>query len=144
MSGKGDFKSSATSQRQAQQDHGRTGVAQFRYGDARSVDPRHHGCTFEIVIREYDWYSKDPEVARISRTAPPVIVELWETIPAETRRQLEAGFRNWQPPARRSMIEFLNHAVFLLESFRPVLKRGRLPAIERHFAQRVAGIWRDL
>jgi hypothetical protein len=96
------------------------------------------------AIREWPWDSADPVIANIIRTAPPAILELWETIPAETRTQLEAGFRNWQPPARRSMMEFLSYADFLLETFQPRSKRGRLPAIERRFAQRVARIWGDL
>jgi hypothetical protein len=65
-------------------------------------------------------------------------------MPAETRTQVEASLRNWQAPARRSTIEFLSHIVDLLEKFQPRSKWGRLPAIERRFAKRIAGIWRDL
>ena len=44
---------------------------------------------------------KQPVVAKTVRTAPPVILELWETIPAGTRTQVEAGLRIWVPPTRQ-------------------------------------------
>jgi hypothetical protein len=88
--------------------------------------------------------SKDPAVAQIARTAPPVIFELWETIPAGTRTQVEADLRNWLPSTRRPAAEFLNHFSALLGKFRPRRKRGRWPPIERRFGERVARIWNGL
>jgi hypothetical protein len=95
-------------------------------------------------IRETHRDPADSAASKIVRTAPPAIFELWETIPAETRTQVEASLRNWQPPTRRPTIVFLSHVVGLLETFQPRLKRGRRPAIERLFAQQVAGIWDSL
>jgi hypothetical protein len=96
------------------------------------------------VMNESARGSKDPAVAQIARTAPPAIVELWETIPAGTRIQVEAGLRNWVPPTRRPAMEFLKHLVVLLDKFQPRLKRGRRPPIERHLGRRLAKIWRGL
>jgi hypothetical protein len=88
--------------------------------------------------------SKHPAVAQIIRTAPPTILDLWEFIPAQTRTQVEAQLRAWVPPRERPAIEFLNRLVFLLETCRPRLNKGRRQAIERRFGQRLARIWRGL
>jgi hypothetical protein len=96
------------------------------------------------AIRESHRAFSDPVVDKIIRTAPPVILELWEFIPAETRTQVEAGLRTWQPPTRRNTMEFLSHIVTLLETREPRSKRGRRPAIEQRLAQRLASIWHDL
>jgi hypothetical protein len=96
------------------------------------------------AIKETHRDSRNSSASKIVRTAPPAMFDLWEIIPAETRTQVEAGVRNWQPPTRRPAIEFLSHVVALLETFQPRLKRGRRPAIERRFAQQVAGIWDSL
>ena len=39
--------------------------------------------------------SRHPAVAQIARTAPPAMLDLWETIPAGTRTQVEAALRAW-------------------------------------------------
>lgn len=96
------------------------------------------------AIRESYRDSLDPAVNNIIRSAPPVILELWEIMPAETRTQVEAALRNWQPPTRQSTIGFLSHLVALLETFEPRSKPGRRRAIERRFAQRAAAIWHSL
>jgi hypothetical protein len=88
--------------------------------------------------------SKHPAVAQIVRTAPPAILELWETIPAETRTHAEAGLQNWVPPTRRPAMEFLIRLSTLLEKFQPKLKRGRRFPIERRFGELVARIWHGL
>ena len=88
--------------------------------------------------------SKHPAVAQIVRTAPPMILELWEVIPAQTRTQVEAGLRKWVPPTQRPAIKFFNRLVFLLEKFGPQLKKGRRRAIEGRFGQGLARIWRGL
>jgi hypothetical protein len=88
--------------------------------------------------------SKHPAVAQIVRTAPPAILELWETIPAGARTQAEADFGNWVPPTRRPAMEFLIRLSTLLEKFQPKLKRGRRFPIERRFGERVARNWRGL
>ena len=87
--------------------------------------------------------SKHLAVVQIVRTAPPMILDLWEVIPAQTRTQVEAGLRKWVPPTQRA-IKFFNRLVFLLEKFRPQLEKGRRRAIEGRFGQRLAGIWRGL
>ncbi len=86
--------------------------------------------------------SKHLAVVQIVRTAPPMILDLWEVIPAQTRTQVEAGLR--MPPTQRPAIKFFNRLVFLLEKFRPQLEKGRRRAIEGRFGQRLAGIWRGL
>jgi hypothetical protein len=88
--------------------------------------------------------SKNPAVAQTVRTASPVILELWETIPAGTRTQAEAGLRSWFPPTRRPAMAFLKRLSTLLEKFQPKLKRGRRFPIERRFGERVATIWLGL
>jgi hypothetical protein len=88
--------------------------------------------------------SKHPAVAQIIRTAPPMIIDLWGVIPAQTRAQVEAQLRTWVPPRQRATIELLNRLVFLLETCRPRLKKGRRQAIERRFGGRLARIWRGL
>jgi hypothetical protein len=88
--------------------------------------------------------STHPAVAQTVRTAPPVILELWETIPAGTRTQSEAGLRSWVPPTRQPAIAFLNRLSTLLEKFEPKLKRGQRFPIERTFGERVARIWHGL
>ena len=88
--------------------------------------------------------SRHPAVAQIARTAPPAMLDLWETIPAETRTQVEAAMRAWAAPIRRPAIEFLNHLVSLLEKFRPQLEKKRRPAIEGHYGRRLAKIWQEL
>jgi hypothetical protein len=49
-----------------------------------------HGA--RLVISESFRASRDPAITRVVRTAPPVIVELWQIIPAETRTQVGARF----------------------------------------------------
>jgi hypothetical protein len=88
--------------------------------------------------------SKHLAVVQIVRTAPPMILDLWEVIPAQTRTQVEAGLRKWVPPTQRPAIKFFNRLVFLLEKFRPQLEKGRRRAIEGRFGQRLARIWRGL
>jgi hypothetical protein len=94
-----------------------------------------------LAISEPLRASKDPVVARIVRTAPPAIAELWEIIPAATRSQVEADIRRWTPPQRGQVTMFLNHLVDLLKTHRPTLKGGRRLVIGRYL-QNVAKIWR--
>jgi hypothetical protein len=88
--------------------------------------------------------SRHPAVAQIVRTAPPAILDLWKLIPAQTRTQVEAGLRTWVPPRQRPMTKFLNRLIFLLENFRPRLKKGRRGAIEGRFGKRLARLWLGL
>jgi len=104
-------------------------------------------CTGERILTAMNEKIRSgthPAVVQIVRTARPALVELWESIPAETRTQVEANLRNWGPPKRRPVIEFVNRLVALLEKFRPQLKRGRRPPIARRLGQRVARIWHGL
>jgi hypothetical protein len=88
--------------------------------------------------------SRHPAVAQIARTAPPAMLDLWETIPAETRTQVEAALRAWAAPTRRPAIEFFNHLISLLDKFRPQLEKGRRRAIEGRYGRRLAKIWQGL
>ena len=88
--------------------------------------------------------SRHPAVAQIARTAPPAMLDLWETIPAGTWTQVEAAMRAWAAPTRRPAIEFFNHLISLLEKFRPQLEKGRRRAIEGRYGRRLAKIWQEL
>jgi hypothetical protein len=86
--------------------------------------------------------STNPVLAQIPRTAPPKILELWETIPAQTRVQVEADVRNLPP--HKSAAKFLRYLVSALKSSHPLLKTGRRPGTERLFVQSIGAIWRRL
>jgi hypothetical protein len=88
-------------------------------------------------------HSRDPAVARIARTAPPAIAELWELIPAQTRTSVEGRIRCWKAPRRGRVMAFLNHLVGLLEGNLPIVESGRPPAIEGRYLQKVAKLWRS-
>jgi hypothetical protein len=57
------------------------------------------------------------------------LIELWETMSAETRRGVEQAVRGSM--AKRSTIKFLRRFVLLLDKFSPQAKLGRLPTIQR-------------
>ena len=86
--------------------------------------------------------SNDPVVSKIARTAPLAMIELWDTIPAATRTQVESDSRAWASRKRRSVIGFLDHLVALLDQHRERIGRGRHSAIERRYVQVVEEIWR--
>jgi hypothetical protein len=94
---------------------------------------KHAGDAFDII---------DQPVAGVTRTSPPEIVELWETMAAETRRQVEQKIRH--SVTKRSAIEFLRQLAVMLGRFLPEAKSGRLPSIQRHYAERVGKIWQTL
>jgi hypothetical protein len=83
----------------------------------------------------------DPALARI-RSAPPKILELWETIPAQARAQVEADVRGLS--SRKSAVQFFRYLVTALKRSYPRPRLGRPPVVERLFAQSVAAIWRRL
>jgi hypothetical protein len=93
------------------------------------------------AIHESLGSAKDFAVAQIPRTAPPAIVQFWETIPEETRAQVEAEIRCWTPPKRGQVIKLLTDLVSLLKTYRPIAKRGRRPAINHSYLLKVAKIW---
>jgi hypothetical protein len=84
----------------------------------------------------------DQPIAGIVRTAPPEIIELWETMSAETRQQIEQKLR--RSLAKKSAIEFLPQLARLLERFLPQSKAGRPRTIQRQYVERVGKIWRSL
>ena len=77
----------------------------------------------------------------IARTAPPEIIDLWETMSAGTRQQLEEKIR--RSAAKKSAIEFLGQLALLLKRFSPRSKAGRR-TIQRQYVERVGKIWRAL
>ena len=79
--------------------------------------------------------SRDPAVTQVKRTAPPVINELWDIMPAETRTQVEADIQRWTPPKRGCLIT-------LLRKYRPKVNTRRRPSIKRRYLQKVGKIWR--
>jgi hypothetical protein len=81
-------------------------------------------------------------IAGVIQTSPPELIELWETMPAATRRGVEQAVRG--PTAKRSAIKFLRRLVMLLDKFSPQAKLGRLPTVQRHYIERVSKIWRAL
>jgi hypothetical protein len=86
--------------------------------------------------------ANDPALAQILQTAPPKIIELWETVPAQTRAQVEADVRSF--PRCKSVVEFLRRLAKALKKSRPQAQRGPKPAIERSFVLQVNAIWRRL
>jgi hypothetical protein len=94
-----------------------------------------------LVISESLRASRDPVIMRVVRTAPPVIIELWDTIPAETRTQVEGKVQRWRPPRRAEIIALLNHLLGLLKKYQPTMETRRPPAIEAQYLRNVAKIW---
>jgi hypothetical protein len=86
--------------------------------------------------------SNDPVATKVDRTAQPAIIELWDTIPAATRTQVESGLRVWASCKRRSVIGVLDHLVALLAQHREKIGRGRHLAIEGRYIEVVEAIWR--
>jgi hypothetical protein len=84
----------------------------------------------------------DQPIAGVIRTSPPELIELWEIMPAETRRAVEQAVRN--STVQRSATKFLRRLVVLLDKFLPQAKLGRLPTIQRRYIERVSKIWQAL
>ena len=59
----------------------------------------------------------DPALAQILRSAPPKILELWETIPAQARAQVEADVRSLS--SRKSAVQFFRYLVTALKRYYP-------------------------
>jgi hypothetical protein len=83
----------------------------------------------------------DQPIAGIVRTAPPEIIELWESMSAETRHKIELKFR--RSAAKKSAIEFLRQLVLLLKRFSPRSGAGRR-TIQRQYIERVGSVWQGL
>jgi hypothetical protein len=83
--------------------------------------------------------SEDHAVTQIVRTAPPAILDLWESIPAASRTQVEEGVRRLS--SCRSATEFFRHLATMLAKPCPRQIMERPSAL---FAKRVATIWRGL
>ena len=98
--------------------------------------------TLVLLIVDSLRSSNDRVATKINRTAPPAIVELWDTIPAATRTQVESNLRAWASVKKRSAIGFLKHLVVLLKQHREKIGRGRHLAIESRYVQAVEAIWR--
>jgi hypothetical protein len=86
--------------------------------------------------------SNDRVATKINRTAPPAIMELWDTIPAATRTQMESNLRASASVKKGSAIGFLKHLVVLLKQYREKIGRGRHLAIAVGYVQAVEAIWR--
>ena len=71
--------------------------------------------------------SSDRVATKINRAGPPAIVELWDTIPAATRTQVESNLRASASVKKRSATGFLKHLVVLLNQHRE--KTLRLKAV---------------
>jgi hypothetical protein len=81
---------------------------------------------------------KDPALAQIPREVPKIL-DLWETIPAQARTQVEAEVRSRS--ACKSVVQFFWSLASALQSSYPQLTRGWRPATEQSFARNVAAIW---
>jgi hypothetical protein len=86
--------------------------------------------------------SNDRVATKINRTAAPAIMELWDTIPAATRTQMETNLRASASLKKRSAIGFLKHLVVLLKQHREKIGRGRHLAIAVGYVRAVEAIWR--
>jgi len=97
------------------------------------LEPRRRGQdAFDVI---------DQPVAGIVRTAPPEIIDLWETMSAETRHKIEQKIRH--SAAKKSAIEYFRQLVLLLNRFSPRSGAGRR-TIQRQYIERVGKIWRAL
>jgi hypothetical protein len=83
----------------------------------------------------------DQPIAGIARTAPPEIIELWETMSAETRQRIELKVR--RSAAKKSAIKFLRQLDLLLKRFSPRSGAG-LRTIQRRYIGQVGKIWKSL
>jgi hypothetical protein len=91
----------------------------------------------EGTLRASD--NEDPAVTQTVRTAPPAILDLWESIPAASRTQAEEGVRRM--PSCKSATEFFRHLATMLAKSCPQQRMERSSAL---FGKRVATIWRGL
>jgi hypothetical protein len=97
------------------------------------LEPRKRGQdAFDVI---------DQPIPGITRTAPPEIIELWETMSAGTRQQIELKIRRSVP--KKSAIKFLRQLVLLLNRFSPRSKAGRR-TIQRQYIERVGKVWQGL
>jgi hypothetical protein len=80
-------------------------------------------------------------VRSITRTAPPLIIELWEMIPSETRAHVEQNVRR---RLFRSALVFFRYLADDLTKYRPRDRRVRRPPKVRLFASRIAPLWEGL
>jgi hypothetical protein len=75
-------------------------------------------------------------------TSRSPLVELWESIPAITRVNVERLMQGRQPS--RSLVAWLNTLFQLLDQERPVQAQGAPPSVLRIFAKGTARIWKRL
>jgi hypothetical protein len=101
------------------------------------VSPKRIANEARLILIDGPKHSNDPVVRRIVRTSAPAILDLWETIPAQTRIKAEASIRNLS--SCKSAVKFFRHAATVLTN--PQLKMGRRPPIEQQFARQIAQIW---
>ena len=97
------------------------------------LEPRKRGQDAFNVI--------DQPIPGITRTAPPEIIDLWGTMSAGARQQLEEKIRRSVP--KKSAIKFLGQLALLLKRFSSRSKAGRR-TIQRQYIERVGKIWRSL
>jgi len=86
----------------------------------------------------------DQEVFKAERTAPPVVIELWDAIPAQTRTQVEAALRSRPRSAGSSAIKALDRLVALLKQHRPRMPKGNYHSVQRRYVKRIARICEGL
>jgi hypothetical protein len=97
------------------------------------LEPRRRGQdAFDVI---------DQPIVGIVRTAPPEIIDLWETMSAETRQHIEQKLR--RSAAKKSAIEYFRQLVLLLQRFSPRSKAGRR-TIQRQYIERVGKVWQGL
>jgi hypothetical protein len=85
--------------------------------------------------------SNDLCVREIPRSGPPVVLELWELMPARTRSAVEHGIRERSP---KRALAFFRHLAGELKKHSPQPKRIRRPPVVRFFGDRVADVWSEL
>jgi hypothetical protein len=85
----------------------------------------------------------DPVVREVPRATPDTLL-LWESISPQTRSAVEAGLRNWQPPARAPTISFFTQFNALLARHRPASAPGRRISVDRSYLEKIVKIWTRL
>jgi len=84
----------------------------------------------------------DQPVVGVTGTAPSKLVELWETMSAETRRLVEEEVRHSTAP--KSAVKFFRQLATLLNKHLPRAKSERRRTLQRQYIQRVEAVWASL
>jgi len=139
-----DRQAATERQEKTQRDCGQSHRTVFRYRDICGDNHRHCCCFAKACAQKAAQDAVDvidQPIPEVVRTAPPEIIELWETMSAGTRQKIELKIRRLVP--KKSAIEFLRQLVVFLKRFSTRSKAGRR-TIQRQYIERVGEVWQGL